>query len=151
MTPIFFPAGNDVKDIFASAKTGDQYRVLKIVIEDGTCYPGSFPEANKWFISVTLWLTLVSLTCCVAEQLSVGSFKKSSQTWDQDFDRFVLPLLEDDVPSYILYRLDSTNNQGYEWVFLAWSPDNASVRTCELQLMLMSSFAFFRAFYPPPF
>lgn len=29
------PAGNDVKDVFASARSGDQYRVLKIVIEDG--------------------------------------------------------------------------------------------------------------------
>lgn len=28
-------AGNDVKDVFASARSGDQYRVLKIVIEDG--------------------------------------------------------------------------------------------------------------------
>lgn len=32
---IFFQAGNDVKEIFASARSGDQYRVLKIVIEDG--------------------------------------------------------------------------------------------------------------------
>lgn len=31
----FFSAGNDVKDIFASAKSGDQYRALKIVIKDG--------------------------------------------------------------------------------------------------------------------
>lgn len=31
----FFKAGNDVKDIFASAKSGEQYRALKIVIEDG--------------------------------------------------------------------------------------------------------------------
>lgn len=28
-------AGNDVKDVFASARGGDQYRVVKIVIEDG--------------------------------------------------------------------------------------------------------------------
>lgn len=31
----FLSAGNDVKDIFASAKSGDQYRALKIVIKDG--------------------------------------------------------------------------------------------------------------------
>lgn len=32
-----FSANNDVKDIFASAKSGDQYRALKIVIEGGKC------------------------------------------------------------------------------------------------------------------
>lgn len=82
----------------------------------------------RWSVVVTPTAE-TSLPCCIAEQLRVGSFKKSSQTWDQEFDHFVLPLLEDDVPCYILYRLDSTNNQGYEWVFLAWSPDHASVRT----------------------
>ncbi|CAB1440022.1 unnamed protein product [Pleuronectes platessa] len=89
-------AGNDVKDIFASAKTGDQYRALKIVIED--------------------------------EQLTLGATRKASKKWDQEYDSIVLPLLEDDVPCYVVYRLDSTNNQGYEWIFLAWSPDQSIVR-----------------------
>lgn len=30
-----FSAGNDVKEVFASARSSDQYRVLKIIIEDG--------------------------------------------------------------------------------------------------------------------
>lgn len=77
----------------------------------------------------------------IAEQLCVGSFKKSSRAWDQEFDSFVLPLLEDKVPCYILYRLDSTNEQGYEWLFMAWSPDCATVRTLSCGLILMSSFA----------
>ncbi|KAJ7997860.1 hypothetical protein DPEC_G00216540 [Dallia pectoralis] len=89
-------AGNEVKNIFASAKSGDQYRLLKIVIED--------------------------------EQLALGITKKASKSWDQEYDSLVLPLLEDDLPSYILYRLDSSNNQGYEWIFLAWSPDRSPVR-----------------------
>ncbi|XP_020501542.2 twinfilin-1a [Labrus bergylta] len=89
-------AGNDVKDIFASARSGDQYRALKIVIED--------------------------------EQLTLGSTRKASKKWDQEYDSVVLTLLEEAMPCYILYRLDSTNNQGYEWLFLAWSPDNSSVR-----------------------
>ncbi|XP_061629713.1 twinfilin-1-like isoform X4 [Phyllopteryx taeniolatus] len=89
-------AGNDVKDIFASAKSGDEYRVLKIVIED--------------------------------EQLTLATTKKASKKWDQEYDALVLPLLEDCVPCYILYRLDSRNNQGYEWIFLAWTPDHSTVR-----------------------
>ncbi|KAG7522814.1 twinfilin-1 [Solea senegalensis] len=89
-------AGNDVKKIFASARNGDEYRVLKIIIEN--------------------------------EQLSVGTAKRASKQWDQEYDSLVLPLLEDTMPCYILYRLDSSNNQGHEWIFLAWSPDIASVR-----------------------
>uniref|UniRef100_A0A6Q2Y0U4 Twinfilin-1 n=1 Tax=Esox lucius TaxID=8010 RepID=A0A6Q2Y0U4_ESOLU len=89
-------SGNEVKDIFATARSGDQYRLIKIVIED--------------------------------EQLALGITKKASKTWDQEYDSLVLPLLEDDLPSYILYRLDSSNNQGYEWIFLAWSPDRSPVR-----------------------
>lgn len=65
---------------------------------------------------------------CFPEQLSLGTTKKASKKWDQEYDSLVLPLLEDDVPCYILYRLDSTNNQGYEWIFLAWSPDHSTVR-----------------------
>ncbi|CAL1594398.1 unnamed protein product [Knipowitschia caucasica] len=89
-------AGNDVKDVFANARSGDDYRLVKIVIED--------------------------------EQLTFGTSRKASKSWDSEYDPLVLPLLEDDVPCYILYRLDSQNNQGYEWIFLAWSPDRASVR-----------------------
>uniref|UniRef100_A0A4W5KLG3 Twinfilin-1 n=1 Tax=Hucho hucho TaxID=62062 RepID=A0A4W5KLG3_9TELE len=89
-------AGNDLKDVFASARSGNQYRLLKIVIED--------------------------------EQLALGVTRQASKTWDQEYDSLVLPLLEDHLPSYILYRLDSSNNQGYEWIFLAWSPDHSPVR-----------------------
>ncbi|XP_041794195.1 twinfilin-1-like [Chelmon rostratus] len=89
-------ANNDVKDIFASAKSGDQYRALKIVIE--------------------------------GEQLTLDGTTKASKTWDQEYDSSVLPFLEDGVPCYILYRLDSTNNQGFEWIFLTWSPDHSTVR-----------------------
>ncbi|XP_015237832.1 PREDICTED: twinfilin-1 [Cyprinodon variegatus] len=89
-------AGNDVKEIFANARSGDQYRALKIIIED--------------------------------EELTLGRTSQASKSWDQEYDSIVLPLLEDAVPCYILYRLDSTNNQGYEWILLAWSPDNSTVR-----------------------
>lgn len=65
---------------------------------------------------------------CFPEQLTLGASRKASKKWDQEYDSLVLPLLEDDMPSYILYRLDSSNNQGYEWIFLAWSPDHAAVR-----------------------
>lgn len=33
------------------------------------------------------------------------------------------------MPCYILYRLDSSNNQGHEWIFLAYTPDKSTVRS----------------------
>lgn len=44
-----------------------------------------------------------------------------------DYDAFVLPLLDEQQPCYVLYRLDSQNAQGYEWLFISWSPDNSPV------------------------
>lgn len=66
------------------------------------------------------------------EQLVIGSSRQPSDSWDEDYDPFVLPLLEDKQPCYILFRLDSQNAQGYEWVFIAWSPDHSHVSNCRL-------------------
>uniref|UniRef100_A0A8C5REI3 Twinfilin-1 n=1 Tax=Laticauda laticaudata TaxID=8630 RepID=A0A8C5REI3_LATLA len=62
------------------------------------------------------------------EQLVVGCAKQPDSTWKKDYDSFILPLLEDRQPCYILYRLDSQNAQGHEWIFIAWSPDHSPVR-----------------------
>ncbi|KAG8439747.1 hypothetical protein GDO86_005790 [Hymenochirus boettgeri] len=62
------------------------------------------------------------------EQLTVSAYEKPVNSWDKEYDRFVLALLEDKQPCYILYRLDSQNAQGYEWIFIAWSPDHSHVR-----------------------
>uniref|UniRef100_A0A803SQP8 Twinfilin actin binding protein 2 n=1 Tax=Anolis carolinensis TaxID=28377 RepID=A0A803SQP8_ANOCA len=62
------------------------------------------------------------------EQLVLGAYKELSRRWDKDYDSFVLPLLDELEPCYILYRLDTQNAQGYEWLFISWSPDNSPVR-----------------------
>eukprot|EP00112_Aurelia_sp_Birch-Aquarium-sp1_P006044 Seg1675.7 transcript_id=Seg1675.7/GoldUCD/mRNA.D3Y31 product=Twinfilin-1 protein_id=Seg1675.7/GoldUCD/D3Y31 len=46
----------------------------------------------------------------------------------KDYESCVLPFLVDKEPSYVLYRLDTKNNQGYQWLFIAYSPDFAKVR-----------------------
>ncbi|XP_030275242.1 twinfilin-2b isoform X3 [Sparus aurata] len=55
-------------------------------------------------------------------------YREPAQSWDKDYDQFLLPLLTPQEPCYILYRLDSQNAQGYEWIFIAWSPDQSPVR-----------------------
>ena len=48
-----------------------------------------------------------------------------------DYDPFVVPILEPKDPCYILYRLDSKNNQGHEWIYISYVPDFAPV--CDYQ------------------
>ncbi|XP_028853249.1 twinfilin-2 isoform X2 [Denticeps clupeoides] len=62
------------------------------------------------------------------EQLVLGAYRESSQTWDRDYDHYLLPLLNDQEPCYIMYRLDSQSAQGFEWIFISWSPDQSAVR-----------------------
>ncbi|NXE63667.1 TWF2 protein, partial [Calcarius ornatus] len=62
------------------------------------------------------------------EQLVLGAHKELSRRWDTDYDTLVLPLLDEQQPCYLLYRLDSQNAQGYEWLFISWSPDSSPVR-----------------------
>ncbi|XP_039403106.1 twinfilin-2 isoform X1 [Mauremys reevesii] len=62
------------------------------------------------------------------EQLVLGAYKELSRHWDKDYDSFVLPLLDEQQPCYILYRLDTQNAQGFEWLFISWSPDSSPVR-----------------------
>lgn len=64
-----------------------------------------------------------------SEQLVLGAYREPEESWDQDYDRFLLPLLDSQEPCYVLYRLDSQNAQGYEWIFISWSPDQSPVRT----------------------
>lgn len=64
---------------------------------------------------------------CVLEQLVLGAYREFAQSWDRDYDPCVLPLLDSLEPCYILFRLDSQNQQGYEWLFISWSPDQCLV------------------------
>lgn len=72
------------------------------------------------------WLWCV---CVCLEQLVLGSYREPSQSWDRDYDPCVLPLLDSLEPCYILFRLDTQNQQGYEWLFISWSPDQSPVST----------------------
>ena len=43
------------------------------------------------------------------------------------YDKLISPMLEDKQPCYLMYRLDSKNNLGYEFLFISWSPDFSPV------------------------
>lgn len=66
--------------------------------------------------------------CIADEKLELANREAPKGTWEKDYDNLVLPQLEEKQPCYIMYRLDSKNNQGFEWIFIAWSPDFSPVR-----------------------
>ncbi|GCC40401.1 hypothetical protein chiPu_0024337, partial [Chiloscyllium punctatum] len=58
----------------------------------------------------------------------VGECRPPVASWDSDYDELLLPLLKPNVPCYILYRLDSRNAQGFQWIFISWIPESSAVR-----------------------
>jgi twinfilin-like protein len=42
--------------------------------------------------------------CPCPEELALSSFEEATGTWEEDYDSLVTPLIEDEQPSYILYR-----------------------------------------------
>ncbi|KAG9466996.1 twinfilin-2 [Eleutherodactylus coqui] len=86
------------------------------------------PELKEFFAKARNGCIRLIKVVIEDEQLVLGAHKELQKSWDQDYDTFILPLLDDSQPCYILYRLDSQNAQGYEWLFLSWSPDHSPVR-----------------------
>lgn len=61
------------------------------------------------------------------EQIRLSSTAPVSGSWKDDYDKLLLPILEPKAASYSLYRLDSKNKLGYEWILLTWIPDECHV------------------------
>eukprot|EP01147_Barroeca_monosierra_P000292 gene292-3662_t len=62
------------------------------------------------------------------EELVASETAPASGDWKADFDASVEPMLDEKNPCYVLYRLDTKNSVGYNFVFIAWSPDFANVK-----------------------
>lgn len=71
----------------------------------------------------------------IQEELAFVASYDQKKDWEKDYDKLILPLLEEDVPCYILYRLDSKTPLGYAWLLLSWTPDTSIIR----QKMLYAS------------
>lgn len=64
----------------------------------------------------------------VDEKLVSGGSANAVGTWDSDYDAAVLPALEEDHPCFIIYRLDTKNAYGYNFILLSYTPDFSHVR-----------------------
>ncbi|XP_063598079.1 twinfilin-1-like isoform X1 [Penaeus indicus] len=89
---------NDELLNFFSSCRNGNVRVFRITIEDGT------------------------------EALQLGEYCPAEGSWEDDYDKLVVPLLREKQPCYLLYRLDTQAHGGYQWVLISWSPDDSPVR-----------------------
>jgi len=62
------------------------------------------------------------------EALQVAETIPASGDWQEDWDETLLPHLEEEVPCFVLYRMDTKGSQGYNFTFISWSPDYAHIR-----------------------
>ena len=84
----------------------------------------------------------------LTEELCLNEFARKQSNWEEDFDNLIPLLLDENQPAYLLFRytwnsvilvsflifsvaifrLDSQNSLGYEWLFITWIPEHAPVR-----------------------
>nr|AAQ97998.1 CG17293-PA-like protein [Danio rerio] len=63
-----------------------------------------------------------------SNMLVLGAYREPHYIWDKDYVPVLVGLLVPLEPCHILYRLDSKNAQGYEWLFISWFSDKLAVR-----------------------
>jgi twinfilin-like protein len=67
----------------------------------------------------------------INEELALGCYKEiGKKDWESDFDKCISSVIEENVPCYILYRLDEINKavDSYYWMLISWIPDTATIR-----------------------
>jgi len=64
----------------------------------------------------------------INEELALNKFEKAQSNWEEDYHAFVPRLIDLKQPSFLMFRLDSKNSLGYEWLLIAWIPEDATVR-----------------------
>jgi len=81
-------------------------------------------------------LLKICITDGARPQLELEDSREGSDTWDKDWDKYILPLVDPDQPTYFLYRLDEKDSsENFLWLLISWSPDHAHTR----QKMLYAS------------
>ncbi|XP_055303825.1 twinfilin-like [Sitodiplosis mosellana] len=62
------------------------------------------------------------------EQLTLAAEVEVNEDWEKDYKNLVEPLIEENTPCYIFFRLDSKSSIGYEWLLMSYTPDTATIR-----------------------
>lgn len=83
-----FLANEELKKFFAKCKEG-KIRVAKISIKDGKVI----------YIKIKIYKNAFYV-----EQLILDGYNEIKHNWEKDFDKYVIPLIEENQPCYIFYR-----------------------------------------------
>uniref|UniRef100_A0A1B0FKI2 ADF-H domain-containing protein n=1 Tax=Glossina morsitans morsitans TaxID=37546 RepID=A0A1B0FKI2_GLOMM len=62
------------------------------------------------------------------KELCCSATAEVNKDVERDFEKLVAPVIEDDIPCYILCGLDIKISVGYAWLILSWVPDISSIR-----------------------
>uniref|UniRef100_A0A915HWJ4 Twinfilin n=1 Tax=Romanomermis culicivorax TaxID=13658 RepID=A0A915HWJ4_ROMCU len=89
---------------------------------------------NSLFIQCKKDDTRAIVATIVDEHLEPSLTLKKFKDWQADYATY-LPKFQTDQPCFILFRLDTENSLGSEWLFLTYAPDSAPTR----QKMLYAS------------
>lgn len=60
--------------------------------------------------------------------LTLSTTHDVTNDWEKDYEKFVEPLIEENTPCYIFFRLDKKSSIGYEWLLISYTPDTAKIR-----------------------
>lgn len=61
------------------------------------------------------------------EQLVLSQLFYVQNSFESDYRNMIANCIQDNQPCFILFRLDSKSSLGFEWLFIAYSPDQAPV------------------------
>lgn len=65
----------------------------------------------------------------ILEELILVSHRDVKKDWEKDFDKLIQPEIEEDIPCFILYRLDVKTAEGaYAWMLISWIPEISTIR-----------------------
>lgn len=62
------------------------------------------------------------------DELKVAESKKVVKDFERDYEKYVTAVIEDNVPCYILFRLDFHIQNEWSWLLLSWVPETATIR-----------------------
>lgn len=64
----------------------------------------------------------------VDEELKLKEYREPELSWEDDYEKHIGNLIQENKPCYLFYCLDDVNMSGQQWLFISWCPDTSSVR-----------------------